>query len=113
MALLPIGSVIEVNHIALCVIGYATIPKEDKNVPGYYVVPYPMGYINIKKVFFIPTETEMEILERGYEDEDSKKVMFMVESNFKLAKVMTPEEYPTVIEKYKQEIDERIRRKSE
>lgn len=67
MKLLPLGTIIKVNEIKVCIIGYTSVQKEEASVVGYFVVPYPLGFVNIDKVLFIPAGMDFEIIAEGYD----------------------------------------------
>lgn len=76
MNLLPLGTIIKVNKHKLCIIGYATAEKDSASVAGYFVVSYPLGFINTDKMFFIPhNQEDLEIIAEGYKTEDSEKFL--------------------------------------
>ena len=66
MKLLSLGTIIKVNEIKVCIIGYTSVEKEGTSVMGYLVVPYPLGFVNIDNVFFIPIHMDFEIVAEGY-----------------------------------------------
>ncbi len=105
MKLLPIGSVIQKNEILLSVIGYTTMQASGKNVCGYYVVPYPVGYVSLEKIFFIPEDSDYDLVESGFVTEDSRKVLNMLGQHLELSTQVSAEEYGKVVEKIKSTVD--------
>ena len=76
MKLLPLGTIIKVNEHKLCILGYTTAEKENASVAGYFVASYPLGYINVDKMFFIPRyQEDLEVIAEGYRTADSGKAL--------------------------------------
>lgn len=86
MKLLPLGSVITVKDRKVSIIGYASVDKDDISTAGYFVVPYPIGFTNIEKVFFIPHNTEFEVVAEGYKTDPSSQVLDMLAKSFEMVK---------------------------
>lgn len=103
--MLPIGSVITVNDINVLIVGYTSAKKQGKAVYGYYVVPYPLGYIDVGKLLFVPRETKFALISNGYRTEDSDKLVHFLEQHFELAKRVPEQEYLAVLPKIKEAID--------
>ena len=85
MKLLPLGSVITVKDRKVSIIGYASVDKDEISTAGYFVVPYPIGFTNIDKVFFIPHNTPIEVVAEGYKTESSKQVLDVLAKGFEIA----------------------------
>lgn len=86
MKLLPLGSVITVKNRKISIIGYGSVDKDETSTSGYFVVPYPIGFTNIEKVFFIPHNTEFEVVAEGYKTDPSDKVLDMLAKGFEMVK---------------------------
>lgn len=86
MKLLPLGSVIKINEIKTCVIGYSFVEKDNTTIGGYFVVSYPLGFINIDKVFFVPQNSVFETLSEGYKTISSEKILNVFAKSFALVK---------------------------
>ena len=102
MELLSIGTIMEVNGRKLCVIGY-TGTEEGRF--GYCTVPYPVGYLNLEKTFFIPLDLPVNVLAAGYETEDSQRMLTVMNNFFQLAQKVPAEQMPQVMAKYKAAVD--------
>lgn len=85
MKLLPLGSVITVKSRKISIIGYGSVDKDETSTSGYFVVPYPIGFTNIDKVFFIPHDTKFEVVSEGYKTEPSEQVLDMLAKGFEMA----------------------------
>lgn len=86
MKLLPLGSVITVKDRKVSIIGYASVDKDETSTAGYFVVPYPIGFTNIDKVFFIPHTTQFQVVSEGYKTEPSEQVLDVLAKAFDMAK---------------------------
>lgn len=75
MKLLPLGTVIEINNCKACVIGYTSVEKELTTICGYFVVPYPVGFVNIDKVVFVPRDSKINVLAQGYKTIPSERAI--------------------------------------
>lgn len=105
MKLLPIGSIIKMKEQKLCILGYTSISKEDKTHCGYYAVPYPAGFINVKKTVFIPTSANVDVLAYGYQTEVSEKTVELLGIFFDAADTIGEDKIPLVIDAYKKAVD--------
>lgn len=99
------GSVINRNNISFMTVGFASIKKEKELVCGYYVVPYPVGFISIQKVFFLPVNAQYSVLAQGYVNDASAPILELLGQYFEKSKYLRPEDYPKILEKIKQTID--------
>lgn len=86
MKLLPLGSVIKVKDRKVSIIGYGSDEKDETMTVGYFVVPYPIGFTSIEKVFFIPHNTEIELVAEGYKTEPSEQALNLLVKSFEAAK---------------------------
>ncbi len=105
MNLLPIGSVITVNEHKLSIIGYSNVKSEDKGKVGYYVVPYPVGYIGIEKTFFVPFDIEMTVLSEGYRTEATDALLKLLGDSLEMTKDMHSDTVEKLLSVYKKAID--------
>lgn len=105
MNLFPIGTVVEVNDKKLCIVGYTSMQKEDEVQCGYYAVSYPIGYINVERMFFIPASLSMRVIKLGFQTEASEKVLELLGIYFDSAKMIAPEKISLVIDAYKKALN--------
>lgn len=98
MELLSIGTILEVNNRKLCIMGYT---GSDEGQFGYCTVPYPIGYLNLEKTFFIPLDLPVSVLASGYETEDSRKLLTVLSNFIQLSQKVPAEQLPQVMAKYK------------
>lgn len=98
MELLSIGTILEVNNRKLCIVGYT---GSDEGHFGYCTVPYPLGYLNLEKTFFIPLNLPVNVLAAGYETEDSRKMLTVMSNFMQLAQKVPAEQMPQVMARYK------------
>ena len=68
---LPIGTVLELNQHRLLTIGYTSVPGKNKSVPGYWAVPYPIGFLQMEKLLFVPADAALTVIAPGYSNEVS------------------------------------------
>lgn len=101
MRLLPLGTIIKVNEIKVCIIGYTSAEKDAAAVCGYFVVPYPLGFININKVFFIPQNMNFEIIAEGYKTKASEQILDTISKSFEMVEKLPYEELMKFQEAYK------------
>lgn len=80
--LLTIGTIVEKENYKFCVIGYGDIEEDEKIICGYYVVSYPLGYLDLERTFFIPKDTEMKVIAMGYRTEASDNYLELMEKAF-------------------------------
>ena len=92
MEMLPLGSIINANGHDVCVIGYGSDEKDSVSVLGYLVVPYPLGFIEMDKVFFIPLNGKFELVAEGYHTEATTKLLETVSKSFEAIKGASDEE---------------------
>ena len=84
MTVLSIGSIIKVNNYKLCIVGYTTAENSIEEKSGYLVVSYPVGFTKLEKVFFIPFESEFDVIAEGYKTKDTEKFMEVMADGLKL-----------------------------
>ena len=101
MRLLPLGTIMKVNEIKVCIIGYSSVETDETSVLGYFVVPYPLGFININKVFFIPQNKKCEILAEGYKMKSSEQILDMISKSFEIVEKLPYEELVKFNDTYK------------
>ncbi len=101
MRLLPLGSVVKLNQHKVCIIGYGSVDKEAGSVSGYFTVLYPLGFTSSDKVFFVPTDADMEVVAEGYQTAPSAKVLDLLAKAFEAVEKVPYEELLKVNEAFK------------
>lgn len=96
MKLLPLGTVLKINNHKVFIIGYTSTEKDGKSVLGYFVVPYPLGFINIDKVFFIPYREDYEVLAEGYATDTSRQLLGRLAKTFTMAENLSTEQLAAI-----------------
>ena len=91
MKLLPLGTVLEVKTRKVSVIGFGSVDKESGSTAGYFVVPYPLGFVSAEKVFFIPHDEAFKVLSEGYKTDVSEQVLDLLARSFEAAEALSPE----------------------
>ncbi len=102
MKLLPLGTVLEVKTRKVSVIGFGSVDKESGSTAGYFVVPYPLGFVSASKVFFIPHDEPFKVLSEGYQTSASEKVLGLLAKSFEAAEKLSYEEVVKINEVVKQ-----------
>lgn len=77
----PIGTIIKVDDLQLCIIGGASLMRNEKHISGYLCVVYPVGFTNVNSIVHVSQDMITDIVQIGYSTELSKK---MSEFNMKL-----------------------------
>ncbi len=98
--ILPIGSTISMSNTLFCIVGYADKEKNGKTVCGYTVVPYPLGYLNAEKVFFVPVDKVEKIISKGYENPSFEIYFQLVAKTFEYAEKISTSDLNNLIKKY-------------
>lgn len=106
MKLWSLGTVLKVNRHKVCIIGYTSTGSELASVAGYLVVSYPLGFINIDKVFFVPAHAEYEILAEGYKTNVSERILETLQKGFEIIKSTPDEKLVKFNEEYKKIISQ-------
>lgn len=101
MTLLPLGSVLKINDLKVCIIGYTSVEKENASVLGYFVVSYPLGFTNIDKVFFVPYALDCIVLKEGYKTMAYEKLLKTLTEGLKFAEKISYENLLKYSEIYK------------
>lgn len=83
----------------MLVVGYTSAKSQKETVYGYYTVPYPIGYIDINKTFFIPMTAEFSIIAMGYKTKDSVKLLDLLGKYYEMSKYASMEQYPYILVK--------------
>ena len=78
MKLLPIGTVVERKGRKLLLIGYGAAAGKECTSGGYYAVVYPIGFISMEKLLFLPADCEFSVISRGMTDETSEKLLVLM-----------------------------------
>lgn len=92
MHLLPLGSIIEVDHYRQCVIGYATVDREQDTVTGYLTVSYPLGFTSVEKTVFIPQNMSFNLISKGYSTAVSHKLLETLSKGIKILETASYDE---------------------
>ena len=109
MKLLPLGTVIKANDHKVCIVGYTSVEKDANTTCGYFVVPYPLGFVNIDKVFFIPHYQEVEVLAEGYKTEPSERILDTLSRSFEMIEKVSLED----LEKFNETLKNVVSKKEE
>ena len=100
MELLPIGTIIKKTEVKFCVIGYSGLKKEAKTQVGYFVVPYPVGYIDAEKAFYIPVTASVEVVSYGYQSKTSKELVKLLGIYYGAAQEIGEEKTAAIFKAY-------------
>lgn len=60
--LLNPGSVVSISKVRVMITGYSFQSEDDKLVPCYVAVPYPLGYMNSESELLIPLGTDFAVI---------------------------------------------------
>lgn len=85
MNLLPLGTVLKVRGHEVLIMGYTSAERGDVTAAGYVVVPYPLGFTNVDKSFFIPHDEGFEVVAEGYATPASTAALAAIAKSFELA----------------------------
>ncbi len=99
--IMPIGTIINKNNNIFCIVGYGDIEVNDKTICGYKMVPYPIGYLDIQRVFFISCEEPFVVISEGYSDSLSQKYLELIQKIFLLSEKIDRKQLDTMIKEYK------------
>lgn len=66
--LLPIGTIIEKNDQKLMIVGYQYIEISNSIEIAYCMVPYPLGFSDIKNIVVLKEIGDATVIYRGLED---------------------------------------------
>ena len=63
------------NQILLMVLGYRVCETKAGSTIGYSVIPYPVGFLTMDKVMFVPMDQEMRVVSEGKLDPQSRMLL--------------------------------------
>lgn len=69
---LPVGSIVELSGLRLCVVGYASKEDEKNSDKGYFVVPFPLGFLSLKEIKYISIKDIDNVVFKGYSTQNSE-----------------------------------------
>ena len=112
MKLLPIGTVAVHEERWFLIVGYGVSELHGQQESGYYAVPYPLGFLSMEKLLFLPDSSEIEVVQEGFLDEFSAGILELFESQIETAK-KEPEQYQRAVERirrYLADKEEKVQR---
>ena len=74
---------------------------------GYFVVPYPFGFTNIDKTFFVNHDLDFEVLAEGYQTKPSKQVLEMLGKSFEMVEKVSYEDMVKLNQAYEKTLSTR------
>ena len=60
------------NQILLMVLGYRACETKVGSTIGYSIIPYPVGFLTMDKVMFVPMDQDMRVVSEGKLDAQSR-----------------------------------------
>lgn len=100
MELFPIGTIIKMQEKKFCIIGYSCAKKEEKTQGGYFIVPYPLGYIDAEKSFFVSAASPVEVISYGYQSKTSKELVKLLGIYYGVAQEIGEEKTAAIFKAY-------------
>ena len=81
---LPVGSVVLLKEAKrpVVVIGFSVVEKGEKKVWDYLGCAYPIGVVGTDKNLLFQRDQIEKVISRGYEDEDCKKFLKQMGSQY-------------------------------
>lgn len=99
--LMSIGTVIQLKDNMFCIVGYGDITVNGETLCGYKLVPYPIGYLDPERMFFISLNEECSVVKEGYKNENFFKAAETLKNIFSLSAKANGKQLEAIIRQYK------------